>query len=367
MRISGVSLTNGGVTFGVADADALPELAASLERFLAPYFWRAAAGAKPQFTVRLRPFAEVPAHWRTCATRAITIRSSPFQLFRLGGRSAELGDGSVVVVDETTATAYHVRPDTPEATFYGSPRSFIHLVEFVRSAALLVEDALGTLVLHAAASIGGGGCWLIVGHKGAGKTTTALHLVLDHGHRYLSGDKVLVSRHEGRLVVRGWPDYPCVGAGTLGRFAAFAARCGARTDPSGTDGGEAGAARKQLLDPDRFRGALACAERADSDRVAMIVLPAYSPAPTRWTRLTREERQAGWLAQYIESPYRYEAVQWHPLLATHRRREPADHGAILETLAARPWLRVTGLGQVPATALASGGSRRPGRLALAPE
>jgi energy-coupling factor transporter ATP-binding protein EcfA2 len=340
------------VIIEIKDGAAMPALTAALQAFLAPYFWQIADGT-PHFCLIFREFAALPAHWREYASREITIRKSTAASFNLRGRALILEDESLVAIDEITMTAYHIDSKLPEIVFYGSSQSFIHLIEFVRYVSLALEEALGTMVLHAAATLDQGACYLILGEKGAGKTTTLLHLVQDHDHRYFSGDKVLVSQQAAGMLIRGWPDYPHVGVGTLQRFPSFARACGvALTQPDGT---ARPASQKELLDPATVRQALQCTDRPDCQRVAGLIFPTVVSEESVAQVIVREGRTVAQLRKHIEYPHQFETVRWHSLLADMRRTGPADYSSLLMQLLEPRWLRVTGTGEIPPALLATYG------------
>src|SRR3954469_25576696 len=214
MAPSSIMLTNGVVVFGLDQTTKLTALTQRLFDFISPYFLPISSG-EPHFRIALEDIAVFPDQWRACADQPITIRKSSSPIFHLTGRSFMPDNHTLIVLDDTTGTGYHIQYATNVITFFGSDASFIHLIELVRYVSLLIEEAHGTLVLHATASIHDDACYLIVGEKGAGKSTTLLHLTLDHGHAYFSGDKVLISERADGLLLRGWPDYPHLGIGTL--------------------------------------------------------------------------------------------------------------------------------------------------------
>lgn len=344
MQTSSFSLTNGVVLFDVENATALPELVASLRAFLTPYFWPV-EGGEPHFRLILRDFADLPVTWRERAAQHITIRKSSAVLFNLQGVGFEPDDDSMVVIDDSTRTAYHIAYASPAVVFYGSDKSRIHLFEFIRYVSLLIEESLGTMLLHATASIHEDACYLVLGNKGAGKTTAMLHLVLDHGHSYFSGDKVLVSQNATGVLLRGWPDYPHIGLGTLSRFADLAQACGvALTRPDGT---ARPPSDKALIDPFTFRRALPTTDRPSCYKTAALIFPRVSTEPTQVTVLATSDKNPNSLAAFVEYPHQFETVHWHRLFAKTRRTSPADYGPLFKRLTEPSWLRVIGIGEIP--------------------
>lgn len=72
----------------------------------------------------------------------------------------------------------------------------------------------GHVLFHASGVTWGGRTAILSGVPGAGKSTTALHLV-EEGFHFLSNDRVLAQAAGGRVGVVGYPKQPRVNPGTL--------------------------------------------------------------------------------------------------------------------------------------------------------
>jgi hypothetical protein len=73
----------------------------------------------------------------------------------------------------------------------------------------------GGVVLHASGVTAGGQAFLLVGNKGAGKTTGLCRLLGAYDAAKLANDNVCVAMMDGVLVARGWPAFFKVSAGTI--------------------------------------------------------------------------------------------------------------------------------------------------------
>jgi len=332
--------TNGLAGFELRNASAVPELEEALLTFLRPYFWRDDA-APVQFSLMFEPFASLPEEWRDAAGRELAIRDSSAAEFNLRGVQIDIaGAGEQVVVDRRTQTGYHILPGDSQVTFYASRQSIIHLYELVRYTALLAEEGFGAVLLHAAATVHDDRCYLIVGNKGAGKTTTILHLLQDHGHQYFSGDKVLVTRNERGAWFRGWPDYPHLGIGTLRRFPSTAASCG--VDLNFADGAPKPDQMKVLIEPRIFRSAVRCGSCRGLGQAAALVFPSVSSTIASARIIPPEERDATLLAGFVEYPHEFKTARWHGLLGSVRRNQRANPRGVLEALCSVPWVAISG-------------------------
>ncbi|WP_087024620.1 hypothetical protein [Thaumasiovibrio subtropicus] len=96
-----------------------------------------------------------------------------------------------------------------------SDDAFMDVVELIRDTVFKQQKNDQVLILHSTVVSKAGQATLIIGKKGAGKSTLALDLVLNHGFQFVSGDKAFVTKDKGHLVVSGWPDYPHLGVGTF--------------------------------------------------------------------------------------------------------------------------------------------------------
>jgi hypothetical protein len=348
-------LSNGTVVFalhGEEPGETPPET--WLREFLSPSF-QPCQGREPHFSVLLRPFSALPAAWQAGAAQVVQIRRSSAEAFNLQGKAGALPDGSRVVVDERNRTAYHFTDRPDRVVIYWSERSRIHLLEFARYTSLLVEEALATALLHASAATDESGCYLVVGAKGAGKTTTLFHLVQDHGLQHFSGDKVLLSLTDGQPRARSWPDYPHIGVGTFARFPELARRCGIRLLRE--DGTPRTPTDKELVDPALFRLALPPAG-GGARTIRAIVFPQVGAQPGQAHLVPVEDRSGRALEPFLEYPHEFAVVHWHRMLEPIRLKVRAAHTRLLDALAEVPWIRLQGNAELPADLIAACGAGR---------
>ena len=251
---------------------------------------------------------------------------------------------AISVHDKDKQTAFVADREHRHITAYVTEASFIHLVELVRYTALLLEETRGSILLHASAAVADGEAVLVLGHKGAGKTTTLLRMLFGQQLDYLSGDKVLLGSDAEGLILRSWPDYPHVGIGTLRAHAGFAAKCGVALRWPG------GAAKpdchKELIDPGRFRSALPGQVRHSCREVRALLFPRIGhddaevgggirPVPIR-------ERRLETLLEHVEFAHEFTPGKWHGLCDAVARTERQIDEALLGRLCEVPWYSVLG-------------------------
>ena len=249
----------------------------------------------------------------------------------------------IIVHDIKKHTAYKIERDVRRITAYVTGSSFIHLVELIRYTALIIEEARGTTLLHASAAVINEEAVLVLGHKGAGKTTTLLRLLLGGTLDYLSGDKILLNITPEGLAIRAWPDYPHIGIGSLRPYPAFAEACGVRFLWENGDAKPDG--HKELIDPRRFRSALPGAPRR-SCRKCVHCSSRTSPARNaRYKKFTAEEQSLQVLQENVEFPFEFTPGRWHGLFDDITRKRRATDDQLLRRLVDVPWYSV--LGAVP--------------------
>lgn len=267
------------------------------------------------FVVRVdtyRPERDVPAVvW---SVEPSVIRRSTAPEFTFDAHVVDAPDGRRRYVNRTTwlEAPRDARTD-PVFRLRITPGSTIQVLDFVRDLVIRNQEALGTVVWHAAGVTDGHRAVVIAGRKGAGKTTTLLSLLRRDGWSYFTGDKLFVRPRVDGVDVFPWRDYPYLGVGTIRADPALATRVRRLVGPSldsrpPTD--------KLLLDPDEFESWLGGGFSAQPRRLAAILLPQVRPGRPlrhwpvtdpnqRWAQLnTIVDRQAdtsffGWQSHLV--------------------------------------------------------------------
>jgi hypothetical protein len=266
----------------------------------------------------------------------IIRRSTAFE-FNLTAVVNLLENHRMTAWDTVHEVGYVIDRKACHVKFYGGENAFIHLIELVRYYGLLVEQACGTIVLHGAGVITDeekGRVEVIIGQKGKGKTTTMLRQVLKHDAMFFSGDKVLLNVHNSKLVVRGWPDYPHIGIGTLSEFPEFAEKIGvALTTESGQlrDFNE-----KILVDPTAFYRHLPVTSRAEG-YLEKLILPDVKATNMQERYLDDAEKSVIALLSFIEFPHEFRTATWHGMRPANYIERPSIASEIGYKVASIPW------------------------------
>jgi HprK-related kinase B len=123
------------------------------------------------------------------------------------------GEGERLILKRTTGVLMGVRPGHAWAAgdLVANLNQAVNLINHCYARAVL---ARGHLLLHASAVSWNGRAAALAGPPGAGKSTTALHLV-EAGYRFVSNDRVLAKPLEDRVEALGYPKQPRVNPGTL--------------------------------------------------------------------------------------------------------------------------------------------------------
>jgi hypothetical protein len=209
-------LTFGAGAVGVALASNDPAAAAWVGEFLGPWFVEAAA--TPEWRVSLwssrdrwdAARAEIPAEASPHACFALDTYALSLPAWRTGTRTVLLDAERSCVLD-VTPFSVDVLGDP------GTRRWRFTVVMVVLEIAATRMRRMG-LDLHAAAVEARGRSLLIVGPKGAGKTTLSLHLLRGGTWHAMSNDRAFAVAADGGFVVYGVPTAAKIRPATLAQF-----------------------------------------------------------------------------------------------------------------------------------------------------
>jgi hypothetical protein len=308
-RTLGLSYLHTQLDLRVVDVDVDEALA-----FFEPHFTRATPSGPATARIHIHrrdrgeppPEAE-PVLIRKSRTEFFTVRAK-----RVGGR-----DSPGLACEASGTWLSFDLPHRRVTLDVPTTRPGREVIELIRSLVLRNEENTGVVMLHAAVVELDGRAVVVVGPKGAGKTSAALELVLHHGGRMLSGDKALLLPGD-TLTVAGWPDWPHLGLGTISRFPILIKTFDLADDvAAAAAGGDIWSMdHKRPLDPATFRDVVPFAAPATPLPVAAFVFPMVGPdRPVSLAPCPSAER----LAANVESSFASGTGGWNPLV------EPSPH------------------------------------------
>lgn len=306
--------------------------------FLQPYFWETKEEGEAHLQIHLHPATHFPTERiNKRKQNRHQIRRSTAAIFNLEVVSnADDEAGLLFTLDEARQVGYAIDRIKDRVDFYSGLNGFVHLIELIRYYGLLIEQAAGTALLHASAVVDekSGMVIGIVGPKGSGKTSTMLNMVCADRWRYFSGDKLLARLEEGHVVVRGWPDFPHVGWGSLKGFPHLVNHFESTRKP----GNEALCVTDKLLfEPEEFRAIVPPAQ-VSSGRLGAILLPEVGAKGPRM-REALDERAKRCLSrdELFEFPSDFVTATWHGLSATRNPYQRVVANDFYEALIEIPW------------------------------
>jgi len=310
--------------------------------FVSPYFLPQKDEGEIDLYLNLKEDTAFSWEWKKQCRLEHQIRHSSAEAFNLILMRGELADGTHVAWNERDTTGYAFTQGTQQMDMYVSNNSFIHLIEFFRYYLLLLEVSRGSMLLHASAveNTVSGKIVAICGAKGAGKTSTMLNLLESSRFRYFSGDKLLVDMHDNALRVRGWPDYPHVGVGSLRQHPKLCHRIGLVTSEPPMS--VANDSDKYLFTPELFYSALGkpFVQEGPLEAVLLSDIMGEKLDPVC---LKHKEKLDLDESKLFEDPYQFLTATWHGL---HRPEisEPvgAEHEQVRHQLYASNWLALSG-------------------------
>jgi hypothetical protein len=150
-------------------------------------------------------------------------------------------------------------------------------IEFIRDLILKNEENHGVVVLHATSAYKDSNASLIIGPKGAGKSTTLLELVTKLNYKFMSGDKTFLWVEEGQLLAAGWPDYPHLGLGTLSKYPNFVEKFGLTEQIEAAKDNLWSTDHKMAIDPKFFKEVLPFTEPGSVSSVGSMIYPNLYP------------------------------------------------------------------------------------------
>lgn len=243
----------------------------------------------------------------------VWIRQSASKFFSVPAERLRYDGDECVRSLETGTTLRFRRSRTEVDVGLREPCPLLDLIELIRDLVLKFAQESGKVAIHATSCLRDGEATVIVGAKGAGKSSLAIELVRKFGFTFLSGDKTFLWSQGGDLMCAGWPDWPHIGLGTASNYPELVEAFGLAEQIARADTSTLWAtANKLALDPTRFRRLVPPAPCGLIAKVARLIYPRVEPAPG--TDLSELADGYAGLAAHIEWAFR-PAGDWHEMVA----------------------------------------------------
>jgi hypothetical protein len=184
---------------------------------------------------------------------------------------------------------------------------------------------------------------LIVGPKGAGKTTTLLELVCKFDFEFMSGDKTFIWVEDGKFMAAGWPDYPHLGIGTLFKYPKLMEKL-QLSDPSELSQGDMWSTKEKIVvDPRVFREIIPHTAQGTVCPVGSFIYPYLYPSDT--CNIVPMEDHANLMAEHIERVFEVGIRQWNQFVQPKNMKSPVKTVQLcIDSARKIPAYQITGSG-----------------------
>ncbi|WP_127572669.1 hypothetical protein [Paenibacillus xylaniclasticus] len=276
----------------------------------------------------------------------VYIRKSTSSFFTIRARRIGIGETEYFRCDETgicIAMDKGQRTIIITGALEGSERENLVLIELIRDLVLKNEENYGVVVVHATCAYRDDEASIIVGQKGAGKSTTLLELVHRFHFLFMSGDKTLVWADGGKLYASGWPDYPHLGLGTMSKYSQLVEIYNLADSIAAAQETIWSGEHKIAASPDVFKTVIPMTESGLTCPIGRIVYPQLYQSERCEARPVTDH--IGRLIPHVERMFSEGAVLWNSYV------EPSTDEAY--SLALRSCLEL--LGELPAVMVEGSG------------
>ena len=190
-------------------------------------------------------------------------------------------------------------------------------IELIRDLVLKNEETHGVIVLHATCAYKRDAATVIVGPKGAGKSSTLLELVHKFDFLFMSGDKTLLWVQDGQLMAAGWPDYPHLGLGTLSKYPELVSTFKLSEQIANAQQNIWSTQYKMAIDPQRFKQLIPHAPQGIVCPVGNFFYPRLFPSET--CSIVPLENHLHLLTPHIERSFVDGEDQWNHYVLPNER------------------------------------------------
>lgn len=200
------------------------------------------------------------------------------------------------------------------------------LIELIRDLVLKNEENNGVMVVHATCAYKDGESMLIVGPKGAGKSTTLLEFITKFGYLFMSGDKTFLWIENGQLLSSGWPDYPHLGLGTLSKYPELVSAFALQEKIQSAQGDLWSTEHKMAFDFHTFQKIIPHAPKSVISPVGCIIYPQLFASNS--CSLEKTLDHVSKLTPHIERMFDKDSVSWNSFILPKNEEKLAQMGQL---------------------------------------
>jgi energy-coupling factor transporter ATP-binding protein EcfA2 len=276
--------------------------------------------------------------------QALVMRESTAKEFNLKGVLHKNAAESIYLCTEDKTRLVFDKENRRILVFL-SAASKVRIIELFRDLIIKNEESAGTLILHASAVRKDNKTIAILGAKGAGKTTLMLNLLLNHKCQLLTGDKLFLMVDDGKIRVKGWPDYPHLGAGTIKQYPVLEELV---SKHYGRQIATMEAKEKILIDPRLFAGELQFTVAPGEYLLDFILLPRITGDEPCSCAPVREIPQEAVIGNLIFSGD-YFQTKWHDFIVPDYSKKEESINRLIDRLGTLRYFKLGGDLKITAT------------------
>lgn len=249
----------------------------------------------------------------------VYLRKSASDFFTIKAKKSETEKKEYILIEETGTLLIfnsYLKEITICLNSNLAKKDELTIIELVRDLVLKNEENRGVLVLHATSALKDGKVSLIIGSKGAGKSTTLLEFVKKDHYQLMSGDKTFVWIQNGELFASGWPDYPHLGLGTISKYPDLINKLQLKDQIENNLDDIWSTKHKIAVSPEKFKEVFNCTEAGLTAPVKKIYYPKLQDSKD--CDLTAIENDMELICPHIESLYNADGNYWNNFIELQR-------------------------------------------------
>ncbi|UTR15952.1 hypothetical protein MM221_05170 [Salipaludibacillus sp. LMS25] len=242
----------------------------------------------------------------------IYIRKSVSNFFTIKAKKVNLNGKEYLRIDQTgTIITFNKEKKEIHIHLQGQleQKDELAIIEVIRDLVLKNEENKEVLILHATCAFKENQASLIIGAKGAGKSTTLLEFVHSANYKFMSGDKTFVWIQNNTVVASGWPDYPHLGLGTISKYPELTDKLELKHKVKSNIEDIWSTKHKIAVSPNIFKQVFPCTPPGLICTVGNIYYPTLYDSDS--CEIVRKENRTEFIIPHVESLYKEDGNYWN--------------------------------------------------------